>query len=354
MSQSSSLLGMSLEEIGLAVSRLGHQPYRADQIYQWIYRRGVRSLEEMTNLPRQLRQDLGQALPLEAAAPLRELQSADGTRKYLFPVAGGSVEAALIPEGARLTLCLSTQVGCFRRCAFCQTGRQGFQGNLTVPEILNQYHSIPERNRITNIVFMGMGEPLDNSDATFRALERFTDPRGYGLPARKITLSTVGIHPPLEEFFARTSVGLAISLHNPFPRERQQLMPVERDHPIEETLRLIRRDRQDRTRRISFEYTLLEGINDTPAHVEGIARLLNGLRLRINLIPYHSIEGSPLRPTPAGRIQEFARELREKGMATFVRRSRGEDINAACGLLWTKTPPGEGPRQGCADGHREG
>ncbi|SIQ16178.1 23S rRNA m(2)A-2503 methyltransferase [Alkalispirochaeta americana] len=345
---------MSPEDLREAVSALGHQPYRADQICQWIYRQGARSLEEMKNLPGTLRQALAETLPLDVVPPARVLQSADGTKKYLFPVAGGAVEAALIPDGERSTLCLSTQVGCRRACSFCQTGRQGFQGNLTVSEILNQYHSIPERSQITNIVFMGMGEPLDNSDATFQALDRFTDPQGYGLSARRITLSTVGIHPQLEEFFARSPVELAISLHNPFPRERQKIMPVERDNPIEETLRLIRRDRQDRTRRISFEYTLLEGFNDTPAHVEGLAKLLNGLRLRINLIPYHTIEGSPLRPTSAEGIEKFSRELQNKGMATFVRRSRGEDINAACGLLWTKTPLEETPQRVCGDGNQEG
>jgi 23S rRNA (adenine2503-C2)-methyltransferase len=230
-------------------------------------------------------------------------------------------------------------VGCRRSCTFCQTARQGFQGNLSAGEIVNQYHSIPEREAVTNIVYMGMGEPLDNFDGAMASLGIFTDADGYALPPRRITLSTVGIHPQLQHFLEHPDsegISLAVSLHSPFPEERRRIMPVENANPIEETLRLIRSGREDRARRVSFEYTMFAGVNDTPAHVDGIARLLNGLSVRINLIPFHELEGTQLRPTPPEEIDAFAERLRDKGFRTSVRHSRGQDINAACGMLWTR------------------
>jgi len=298
----------------------------------------------MVNLPRRLRDALAGSFIPGTCPSVTVSQSADGTRKYLFPtIHGGFVESALIPEEKRLTLCLSTQVGCRRSCTFCQTARQGFQGNLSAGEIVNQYHSIPERGRITNIVFMGMGEPLDNPDNTLQALRILTEREGYALPARRITLSTVGIHPALENFLDSSPgpISLAVSLHTPFPEERRRLMPVENSNPIGETIRLIRSRREDRNRRISIEYTMFAGFNDTRAHVEEIARLLNGLRVRINLIPFHQIEGTPLKPTAPDQIKAFAEWLRAKGIPTFIRRSRGQDIDAACGLLWTRHVAGD-------------
>lgn len=331
---------MDQEHLESLVTSLGFPPYRARQIHHWLYRHGASSLKEMTNLPAALVKALeAHSFVIGAAPPLSVEESTDGTRKYLFPTAhGGFVEAALIPEDSRVTLCLSTQVGCRRSCVFCQTARQGFQGNLDPREIVNQYHAIPERERITNIVFMGMGEPLDNWENTCTALKILTDTRGYALPARRVTLSTVGVHPQLESFFQADTgpISLAISLHNPFPEERRRLMPVENLNPMEETVRLIRQRREDRARRISFEYTLFAGVNDTARHVAGIARLLNGLRVRINLIPYHRIDGIQLTPTPPDGIEQFAEMLRAKGFPASIRRSRGQDINAACGLLWTR------------------
>ncbi|TVR67374.1 MAG: 23S rRNA (adenine(2503)-C(2))-methyltransferase RlmN [Spirochaetaceae bacterium] len=340
----STLLGMDREELCRMAENLGFPAYRGTQIHHWLYRRTVREIGQMTNLPAALRETLrdraGGTDTVGAHPPVSVNESSDGTRKYLFPTAhGGFVESALIPEGKRITLCLSTQVGCRRSCTFCQTARQGFQGNLQAGEILNQYHSIPERERITNIVYMGMGEPLDNWENGLRSLRIFTDPEGYALAARRITLSTVGIHPQLEHFLradTKGPVSLAISLHTPFPEERRRLMPVENANPIEETVRLIRELRADRERRISFEYTMFSGFNDTQRHVDGIARLLNGLRFRINLIPFHQIEGVDLRPTSPEEIEAFAERLRRKDIPTFIRRSRGQDINAACGLLWTR------------------
>lgn len=328
---------MSRDELRSLVESAGYPAYRGNQIAQWLYRRCAGAVPEMANLPATLRDHLQRSFTFGALPATTVNESSDGTRKYLFPTAhGGFVEAALIPDRNRVTLCLSTQVGCRRSCTFCQTARQGFQGNLDAAEILNQYHSVPERERITNIVFMGMGEPLDNPDGTFRALDRLIESEGYALPPRRITLSTVGIHPALEQFLDRSPVSLAVSLHTPFPEQRRRLMPVENANPIEETVGLIRRRREDRMRRISFEYTMFAGFNDTPRHVDGIARLLNGLRARVNLIPFHVIPGSGLLPTPAEEMEAFAERLRAKEIPTFIRRSRGQDINAACGLLWTR------------------
>ncbi|MFP4153932.1 MAG: 23S rRNA (adenine(2503)-C(2))-methyltransferase RlmN [Alkalispirochaeta sp.] len=337
MSDTTPLLGQSRDELRTLVTDLGYPAFRGQQLFQWIYHHRASSFDEMHTLPKALRAVLQQRSLLGAVAPVRVNESADGTRKYLFPTQhGGFVETAMIPEGRRATLCISTQVGCRRSCTFCHTARQGFQGNLSAGEIVNQYHSVPEIDAITNIVYMGMGEPLDNPEATLASTALFTDPEGYNLAPRRITLSTVGIHPALEHFLDTSDINLAVSLHSPFPDERRRIMPVENANPIEETLRLIRTRREDRRRRISFEYTMFDGINDSRRHVDGIARLLNGLSVRINLIPFHRIEGSPLRPTPPQRIEAFAGELREKGFRTSVRRSRGQDINAACGLLWTR------------------
>lgn len=331
------LLGLTIEQLREVVSAVGQPAYRAAQIYEWLYRHRVDSVDQMTNVPRDVRARLAQEWSVGATTPTRSSRSGDGTVKHLFPTLhGGFVEAAYIPEGTRATLCLSTQVGCRRSCTFCQTARQGFQGNLTVGEILNQYRSLPERESVTNIVYMGMGEPLDNPDAVLASLRILTDPVAFAVAARRITLSTVGVHPALERFLDESEVNLAVSLHNPFPAERRLIMPVENANPIEQTVELIRSRREDRRRKVSFEYTMFAGVNDTPRHVDGIAKLLNGLAVRVNLIRYHKIPATRLEPTPDDRIAAFEAALRDKGIRTFIRKSRGEDIQAACGMLWTR------------------
>lgn len=328
----------------------GLERYRGRQIAAWLYRqarvrtdegRGVApALGDLHVLPKSARERLGSEVLLGVVPPSRVNESDDGTRKYLFPtIHGGFVEAAMIPDGDRVTLCLSTQVGCRRSCTFCQTARQGFQGNLTPAEVLTQYHALPERDRVTNIVYMGMGEPLDNLDATIASIERFVDPDAYALPQRRITLSTVGIHPELATFLDNERlerVSLAVSLHSAIPEERRRIMPVENANPITETVAMIRSRREDLRRRISFEYTLFAGVNDRPEDINAIARLLNGLSVRINLIPYHELDDSPLRRLGYDGMELFAEALRDKGFRATIRRSRGQDINAACGMLWTR------------------
>lgn len=374
-----SILGFSLSELRALAADLGEAPFRGNQLYGWIYAKKAADFEEMTNLSKGFRQALAERFVLGRREPRSVAVSSDGTRKYLFPVGEdpaaesatggpasarpavtpGAVESALIPEGERLTLCVSTQVGCRRGCFFCQTGKQGFHGNLDPGDILNQLLSLPERDEVTNIVFMGMGEPLDNLEATLRALELLTDPEGVGLSSRRITVSTVGIHPALEQFLDATKVNLAVSLHSPFPTERRELMPVEASHPLSRTIALLRRRREDTARKLSMEYTIFGGLNDTPRHAEAVARLLSGLSVRVNLIPYHPIDaggkgtgqgttgrgtpgkqppeppGSELEPPSAAAVEGFQQELRDRGLRTFTRRSRGQDIGAACGMLWT-------------------
>jgi 23S rRNA (adenine2503-C2)-methyltransferase len=294
----------------------------------------------MTDISASNRARLAERFEIGLAGPLKESLSADGTRKYLFEVAGGAfVEAAMIPdagrdrETARATLCISSQAGCRMGCAFCATGRQGLQRNLTPGEILNQFASLPERDALTNIVYMGMGEPLDNTDAVLRSLEILTADQGYGWSPTRITVSTAGIGPALERLLAESRVHLAVSLHNPFSDERAAIMPVERAYPVEEIVAAIRRHPFEPQRRVSFEYIVMCGMNDSPRHVAGLTKLLGGLSCRLNLIRFHKIPGSPFFSPPPEKIENLRDTLTRKGIRTTIRASRGEDIEAACGLL---------------------
>ena len=332
------LLGKTRSELEALCVERGYEAYRGRQIFGWLYHKRVRSLDAMHNLPEQLKDRLAlDGVTIGALAPSRQEVSHDGTKKYLFPTRGGGfIETALIPDGGRLTLCLSTQVGCRRGCVFCQTARQGFQGNLDAGEVVNQLHSLPEIDAVTNIVYMGMGEPLDNLPAVLRSIELFTDHDGYALPLRRITVSTVGVLPQLHALLESSAVNLAVSVHSPFHDQRRSLMPVENTTPLVDTIDLIRRRREDRRRRVSVEYTLFGGVNDTREHARGLARLLAGLSIRVNLIPYHEIAGAGLIPSTREAIDRFRDRLREKDVRAFVRESRGQDINAACGMLWTR------------------
>ncbi len=247
----------------------------------------------------------------------------------------------MIPDGPRRTLCLSTQVGCARGCAICATGTLGLRGNLSAGEIVNQLESLPEREAITNIVYMGMGEPLDNIDAVLESLEVFTAEGGYAMSPRRITVSTIGIHRALERLLSESEAHVAVSLHSPFPAERAELVPAEQSNPIAGTLEILRRRRWDGQRRLSFEYALIDGRNDTTAHATATARLIAGLPALVNLIPVNPAANLGFSPPKPARIDTFARRLSEAGVRTTVRTSRGADIEAACGLL-----AGRGPSDG--------
>ena len=336
MTAKENLFGKTLSELDPIVERAGLRAFAARQLAHWLYARNADRFETMLNLPSRARSWLGERYEIRLETPSAEAQSADGTRKYLFPAAGRFVEAAYIPEDKRATLCLSVQVGCRMGCLFCQTGRQGFQGHLAAGEILNQVASLPERERLTNLVYMGMGEPLDNLESVLASLEVLTADWGYGFSPSRITVSTVGLLPALLRFLSVSRCHLAVSLHSPFEEERRRLMPVESVYPLREVLRALRERVPDGRRRVSFEYILFDGLNDTPRHARELSRVLQGIRGRINLIPFHPIPGSPLAPSPPERIQGFQERLKASGFITTLRKSRGLDIAAACGLLSTK------------------
>lgn len=334
------LLGATLEELADVARHFDLPPYSAGQLAGWLYRRHATSFDQMTDLPFRVRIQLSERFVIGASPPHEVFVSRDGTRKYVFAVRSGQcVETAWIPDGGRSTLCVSTQIGCRIRCRFCHTGRQRFGGNLSVADLLNQYRSLPERDQVTNLVVMGMGEPLDNWEALRRALEIWTASWAYALSPRRITVSTVGLLPTLEEFLRNTDVHVAISLHSPFPDERAMWIPSERAHSIHDVVRVLRSIRWQGQRRLMFEYLVFSGVNDTPRHVRELARLLQGLPCRINLMRYHACPGAKLPPTEERSIFAFREALERKGFIVTIRRSRGEDVAAACGQLMSMREP---------------
>ena len=242
----------------------------------------------------------------------------------------------MIPEGDRRTVCVSSQVGCKMGCLFCFTAKQGFQGQLTAGEIVNQIRSIDEAGDVSNIVYMGMGEPFDNLNEVLKSIEIITSEWGFAMSPRRITVSTIGIIPGMLTFLEKSEAHLAVSLHTPFHEERQKLMPVQVAYPIEDVVNEIKGWDFGRQRRISFEYIVFDGLNDTPAHIKELARMLDGLKCRINLIRFHPVPGTPLKSPDEATLLRFKDELNRKGIFTTIRASRGEDIYAACGLLSTK------------------
>ncbi len=335
---SDKLFGKTLDELKEIAVNLDMPRYAAGQIAGWLYGKGVASPEGMTDLPLSSRHKLAEYFETGLTPYRNVMVSADGTKKYLFPAGSGNyVEAAYIPEKKRNTLCLSTQAGCKMGCLFCMTGKQGFQGNLTAGGILNQLQSIPESKKVTNIVYMGMGEPLDNLDELLKSLEILTADWGFGMSPRRITVSTIGIMPAMRELLKRSRCHIAVSLHTPFEHERNDLMPAEKVHPFKKIIEELVSDDTSRQRRVSFEYIMFRGLNDTPAHVRELARILNGIRCRINLIRFHKIPGVPLESSEPPVMEGFRDALNKKGIIATIRQSRGEDINAACGMLSTRT-----------------
>ena len=331
------LLGKTLSELQQLVVDLGLPRFTAGQIADWLYKKQISSIAEMSNLSKKNRELLEEKFETGLTAYTKVQISADGTKKYLFPtIQHKFIETAMIPERDRKTVCVSSQVGCKMGCLFCFTAKQGFQGQLTAGEIINQIRSIDEAGEITNIVYMGMGEPFDNLDEVLKSIEILTSEWGFAMSPRRITVSTIGIIPGMLTFLEKSEAHLAVSLHTPFNEERQKLMPVQVAYPIEEVVREIKSWDFGRQRRVSFEYILFEGLNDSPAHVRELARLLDGLKCRINLIRFHPVPGTPLKSPSDKVMQEFKDALNNKGILTTVRASRGQDIYAACGLLSTK------------------
>ena len=334
--QKERLYGKTLNELIAVTKRVGLPGFAARQLADWLYKKEISSIDDMTNLSKKMRDVLSDGYELGLIPPVSEKESPDGTKKYLYKVLNDKfIETAFIPDEDRATICVSSQSGCKMGCVFCMTGKQGFQGNLSSNEILNQFGSLPEFGRLTNMVYMGMGEPLDNISEVLKSLEVLTSEWGYGWSPTRITVSTVGLKTTISEFLEKSRCHLAVSLHSPFDAERRELMPVQKTHTIKEVLDIIRNFDFNSQRRVSFEYILFKGMNDTPAHVKELARILNGIKCRINLIRFHQIPGSPYSSPDMEYTRNFKEALNAKGILTTIRASRGEDIGAACGLLST-------------------
>lgn len=330
------LYGQTLPQLEALCNRLEMPRFAAKQIARWLYDKHATTIEAMSDLSVRHRALLAETYEVGFAAPEKVSISTDGTKKYLYRTSQNHfIESAYIPDGDRATLCISSQAGCRMGCRFCATGRQGLQHSLSTNEILNQIGSLPERERLTNVVFMGMGEPLDNLDSLLPTLEILTSAWGFGWSPTRITVSTAGVASRLERFLDATQVHLAVSLHNPFPHERAEIMPVEKAWPIREVVEILRRYDFTHQRRVSFEYIVMSGLNDSPRHIRELCRLLDGIKCRINLIRFHKIPGSPYFSPDDRAMIAFRDALSAKGIHTTIRTSRGEDIQAACGLLST-------------------
>ena len=327
---------MTLAQLQAVCQQENLPRFTAKQIARWLYVKRVGEIEQMTDLSKAARYVLNEKYTLGLEMPLRESVSVDGTKKYLFRTRQGHfIESAYIPDGDRATLCVSSQAGCRMGCRFCATARQGLQHSLSTNEIINQIFSIPDSERLTNLVFMGMGEPLDNIDNVLNAIEILTASWGMAWSPTRITLSTAGVAKELERFLNSTKVHLAVSLHNPFHEERAEIMPIEKAYKIREVADILRRYDFTGQRRVSFEYIVMEGLNDSPAHIKELCRLLDGIKCRINLIRFHKIPDSPYFSPSNEKMIAFRNTLTAKGIQTTIRASRGEDIQAACGLLST-------------------
>ncbi len=341
------LLGMTLDELQDVACQMGMPAFTGKQMAAWIYQHHARSIDEMTNISKANREKLKEHYVVGLMESILCQRSVDGTVKYLFPVGEfGSaadeqakakrVETVYIPDGERATLCVSCQVGCKMNCLFCQTGKQGFEGNLTATDILNQIFALPECDQLTNVVFMGQGEPMDNLDSVLRATEILTAPWGLAWSPKRITVSSVGVKNKLKLFLDESHCHVAISLHSPLPEQRAELMPAERGMSIVEVVDLLRQYDFSSQRRLSFEYIVFRGVNDSLRHAQAIVRLLKGLDCRVNLIRFHQIPDVSLQGVDDTSMLRFRDYLTQHGVFTTIRASRGQDIYAACGLLSTK------------------
>ena len=330
------LYGQTLPQLEALCNRLEMPRFAAKQIARWLYDKHATTIEAMSDLSARHRALLAETYEVGLTAPEKVSISTDGTKNYLYRTSQNHfIESAYIPDGDRATLCISSQAGCRMGCRFCATGRQGLQHSLSTNEILNQIESRPERERRTSVVFMGMGEPLDNLYSLLPALEVLTWAWGCGWSPTRITVSTAGVASRLERLVEATQVHLAVSLHNPFPHERAEIMPIEKAWPIREVVEILRRYDFTHQRRVSFEYIVMSGLNDSPRHIRELCRLLDGIKCRINLIRFHKIPGSPYFSPDDRAMIAFRDALTAKGIHTTIRTSRGEDIQAACGLLST-------------------
>ncbi|MBQ9558602.1 MAG: 23S rRNA (adenine(2503)-C(2))-methyltransferase RlmN [Bacteroidaceae bacterium] len=330
------LLGKTLDELREVTAQCNLPSFAARQMAEWLYKHGVTAIDDMTNLSKQGRERLKQDYEVGIRPAAMCQTSKDGTRKYLFPTSDGHhVESVFIPDGDRATLCVSSQVGCKMGCQFCMTGRQGFEGQLSAGDILNQIYALPERDRLTNIVFMGQGEPFDNLDAVLCATQLLMAPYGWAWSPRRITVSTVGLRKGMERFLRESPCHLAVSLHSPFHEERAGMMPAERAWSLTEFLPLLQKEDWSGQRRLSFEYIVFGGLNDSEAHMRELVRLLSPMECRVNLIRFHTIPDTPFHGAEEESMTRMRDYLTRHGVTCTIRASRGQDIMAACGLLST-------------------
>ena len=333
------LLGKTLEELQQVALSVGLQKFAGKQLAEWLYVRRASSFEQMTNISLKGRQALAEQYTIGCHKPVAEAVSKDGTKKYLFRLSGNDVkgdvfiESVYIPDNDRATLCVSTQAGCKMGCKFCMTGTLGFHGQLPVAEILNQIFSIPDSDKLTNIVYMGEGEPMDNIDHVLRSLQVMTAAWGCTWSPKRITVSTVGIVPGLERFLKESECHLAVSLHNPFGVERQDIMPIEKRYHLTDVVEMLKKYDWQHQRRVSFEYICWHAQNDTVRHAKELIRLLKGLSCRINLIRFHAGVDQAFASSDEKQMEWLRDYLSDNGITTTIRRSRGEDILAACGML---------------------
>ena len=337
------LLGMTLEELQDVCLQLSMPKFTAKQMAQWIYGKHVRAIDEMTNLSKANREKLDSLFCVGCAEPIETTRSKDGTMKYLFPTESGKfVETVYIPDGDRATLCVSCQVGCKMNCLFCQTGKQGFQGNLTVCDILNQIYTVNQLvaeeggTPLSNIVFMGQGEPLDNFDSVLKSVEILTSSDGWAWSPRRITISTAGLRKNMRRLLEESECHVAVSLHSPIHEQRMQLMPAEKQFPLSDLVTMLKEYDWSHQRRLTFEYTMFGGTNDSTLHAKELVKLLRGLPCRVNLIRWHKVPDVPLKEVEMETMEHFRDYLNNHGITTTIRASRGQDIWAACGLLSTK------------------
>ena len=335
--QKKKLIGKTLDELKSICTEYNLPKFTAKQITEWIYIKRVKFIDEMTNISKKNRDILNDNFELGLIDYTNVHTSKDGTKKYLFPTDNSKfIETAYIPDKNRSTLCVSSQVGCKMNCSFCMTGKQGFQSNLTSADIINQILNFPESEKLTNIVYMGMGEPLDNLGEVLKSLEILTSDYGFAWSPKRITVSSIGIIPKMIEFLDKSNCHLAISMHNPFDYERAEFMPVQKSYPISEIIDTLKNYDFTHQRRVSFEYIMFKDISDQPRHIKKIVSLLDGIKCRINLIRWHTIPGADLAGSDELSIENFKNKLNARGITTTIRASRGQDIDAACGLLSTK------------------
>jgi 23S rRNA (adenine2503-C2)-methyltransferase len=333
------LIEQEREALESALAELGYPRFHAGQIFRWIYRRGVTNAEDMTDLPRELRAALAARFQLTTPTLVQRERSIDGTEKFVLRLADGrTIESVFIPDTPAMTFCISTQVGCAMACSFCLTGKMGLVRNLTAGEIVGQVRVLVDalamRDTAFNIVLMGMGEPLHNYDETMKALRILADGQGFNLPPRRVTLSTVGLLPALERLANEEVMpNLAISLHAPTDAQRGALVPINRKYGVAEIIAACKRFPLKKRSRITFEYVLLAGVNDSADDARRLARLLVGMKAKVNVIPLNAAAGIPYERPSDEAIDRFARTLAEHGITVSVRKSRGRDIRAACGQL---------------------